>query len=276
MTRLESNTRTGRSSARSKAGAPPRSELRRARKRRGLSIEDVSQQARIPRRYLVALERGDVDVLPHGRFRSGYHRQYRSFLGLPPMAEGGVTRQAAAPEVTAEVTGTTGTLPRFDEVPILRLVASGFAFTLLVVLVLKVGAVVVGSPPTFFNLAATPADAAPVDAPIEVVETSGSFATPADDEAPSVTPVTPAVVKAQSVVLRAIEDVRVGVTTDQGNIRRGVLPGGESVTIDSDGPITLDIADLTRVRVRYNGSRLEPLHNLSKGRRLVFLPEPTP
>jgi cytoskeletal protein RodZ len=235
-------------------GPSPRSVLRRARKRRGLSLDDVAHQARIPRRYVVALERGDVDVLPHGRFRSGYHRQYRSFLGLPPVAEGHVSAKPSAPSEAREVTGTTGTIPRGDEIPTFRLVASGFAFTLLVVLILRVGSVVLESPPAFLNFNA----AAP--------ETSESLAAAAAE----------GIAKAQRIGLRAIEDVRVSVTTTEGTIRHGVLPGGESVSIESDGPITLEIADLTRVRVRYNGSRLEPLHNLSKGRRLVFVPEASP
>ena len=85
-------------------GSRPRSDLRRARKRRGLTLDDVAHQARIPRRYVVALERGDVNVLPHGRFRSGYHRQYRSFLGLPPVAENQVSSKPAEPEEAPEVT----------------------------------------------------------------------------------------------------------------------------------------------------------------------------
>jgi|GEM_PF-1332293 len=226
----------------------PRNDLRRARERRGLSLDDVASQAKIPRPYIVALERGDLSALPPGRFRTAYHRQYRSFLGLPPMAE-----DLPAPVVhdtpdEPEVTGTTGTMPRGDEIPTVRLVASGFAFTLLVVLLLRVGALVMEAPPAFLM-----GDAAATD---DTLAAAGEVAP-----------------LAQVVGLRAIEDVRVSVTTDEGTIRRGVLPGGESVSIESDGPITLEISDLTRVRVRYNGSRLEPLHNLSKGRRLVFLPE---
>lgn len=226
----------------------PSGELRRARERRGLSLDDVAAQAKIPRAYIVALERGDLDTLKPGRFRKAYHRQYRSFLGLPPMAEDlPVRTEPVAPETT-EVTGTTGTMPRGDEIPTTRLVASGFAFTLLVVLVLRVGALIMESPPAFFM--------------------SGAEATAASEPVAAA-----AAAPAQVVGLRAIEDVRVSVTTDEGTIRRGILPGGESVTIESDGPIALEVSDLTRVRVRYNDSRLEPLHNLSKGRRLVFLPD---
>ncbi len=225
-----------------------RSELQRARERRGLTIEDCAAQCKIQPVYLVALERGDTTTLKPGSFRQTYHRQYRSFLGLPPMAEDLAKRPAAPPrEEPVEITSTTGTMPRGDELPTTRLVASGFAFTLLVVLLLRVGALLAESPPAFFAEDATAA------AP----EAAAGAAAPTS---------------AQTVGLRAIEDVRVSVTTDEGTIRRGILPGGEAVTIESDGPITVEISDLTRVTVRYNESRLEPLHNLSKGRRLVFLP----
>ncbi len=75
-------------------------DLRNARQRRGLSLDEVSSQASIPRHYLVALERGDIHVLPQGRFRSGYHRQYRSFLGLPPTAEDLPTQAIARPSAS--------------------------------------------------------------------------------------------------------------------------------------------------------------------------------
>ena len=39
-------------------------ELGRARKAKGLSIEQAAAQTRIPQRYLDALERGDLSVFP--------------------------------------------------------------------------------------------------------------------------------------------------------------------------------------------------------------------
>jgi DNA-binding XRE family transcriptional regulator len=224
----------------------PHSELRRARERRGLSVDDVANQAKIPRQYIKALERGDTSALEPGPFRKAYHRNYRSFLGLPPMAEDLKIKAPAQQLDEPEVTSTTGTIPRGDEIPTLRLILSGFAFTLLVVMVLRVGAVMVDSP-TWLDFGTTDA---------------------AEDLAAAA-----ALEPAQVVGLRAIEDVRVNVITDEGTIREGVLRGGKSISVKTDGPISIEISDLTRVRLRYNDSRLEPLHNLSKGRRLVFLPD---
>ncbi len=233
-------------------------ELQNARERKGLSLDDVSSQVRIPRRYLVALESGDVDVLPPGSFRSTYHRQYRSFLGLPPIAEDFASPAAEREAPTTEVTSTTGTIPRSDEIPTSRLIMSGFAVTLLLVLLMQLGSVVVDRWNLPSKLLAGDEDAA-------------AAADPTVDAAAEEAPVGPTV--AQTVRLRAIEDVRVFVQTPEGVQRKGVIPGGETYDVESNGIITIEVSNLTRVVVTYNGNRIEPLHNLSKGRRLVFVPE---
>ena len=60
----------------------PVSDLVAARERMGLSRVEASVKARIPPRYLEALETGDHSVFPAGPFLSGYTRQYRAFLKL--------------------------------------------------------------------------------------------------------------------------------------------------------------------------------------------------
>lgn len=262
-------------------------DLRSARERRGLSLDEVSSLVSIPRHYLVALERGDIDVLPQGTFRTAYHRQYRSFLGLPPTAEDLPTQAMRRPEPRQssveedeEFTGTTGTLPRHEELPTLRLIASGFAVTLLVVLGLRVGNVVMENPATFGFGEPEVVEPEPAQFATVVMQegtaTGGSKPEPASKTtSAAVVPTEDTPTARQRINLRAIEDVRVSVETDEGNVRRGIVPGGESFTVASDGPVSVEIADLTRVVVRYNGKRIEPLHNLSKGRRLVFLPEVT-
>jgi cytoskeletal protein RodZ len=236
--------------------------------------------------YLVALERGDIDALPQGTFRTYYHSEYRSFLGLPPTAEDLPTQalhQAAPPQVapTDPEADLTGTIPRHEELPTLRLIASGFAVTLLVVLGLRVGSVVMENPAAFgFGDDAAATESSAQFSTVVMSEGTASGGPKAPSAAPSTA--STAIVSAtadptarQRVHLRAIEDVRVSVETDEGSVRRGIVPGGDSFSVATDGPISLEISDLTRVVVRYNGKRIEPLHNLSKGRRLVFVPEET-
>jgi len=58
--------------------------LRQAREARGVTIDDVFQETHIARRYLEALDRSDVSVLPGGIFDKGYIRSYARFVGVDP------------------------------------------------------------------------------------------------------------------------------------------------------------------------------------------------
>ncbi len=87
-------------------------ELKDARTKAGISVEEASKRTRIPARYLEALEEGDLSVFPPGPFLSGYTKQYRAFLGLPesvpapPTPRGLFSRPDATPLV-----GHAGGLP---------------------------------------------------------------------------------------------------------------------------------------------------------------------
>ncbi len=61
-------------------------DLRRIREEQGITLEQVYERTRIPVKWLDALERGDTAAFPPGPFLTGYTRQYRTFLGLSPVA----------------------------------------------------------------------------------------------------------------------------------------------------------------------------------------------
>ena len=56
--------------------------LRAAREERGLSLEDVAAQTRIPQRHLVAIENADWDSLPAPTYTIGFAKSYASAVGL--------------------------------------------------------------------------------------------------------------------------------------------------------------------------------------------------
>jgi cytoskeletal protein RodZ len=56
--------------------------LRVAREGRGLSLEDVAAQTRIPQRHLTAIETGDWDSLPAPTYTIGFAKSYASAVGL--------------------------------------------------------------------------------------------------------------------------------------------------------------------------------------------------
>ena len=211
-------------------------DLRRERERQDLSLDQASEQTNIPRRYLEALETGDETVLPAGTFHRQYRRQYLLFLGYPDIAESIESEEKASGDFDNE----SAPPPIIDESghegPILRMAATGFLLTFLVVLVANFGGLLT------------------------------------DDKAPSDTIQAKAVT--QSIQVYAVEPTRVTATGDGEIIHNGIIKAGKSVNIQSIDRVILDIADLTTVKVRHNAKRVEPLHNLSLGRRLVFIQDP--
>jgi transcriptional regulator with XRE-family HTH domain len=214
-------------------------DLRAVREGLGLSLDDVAERARIPRRYIEAMENRDTTTLPPGPFLRGYRRQYLEFLGLPPDA---ITTldEVAPPEPEPERTleryessGSTETWSRSTDLPRGRIAA---------VALLLLALVGLGGKLTSVLMARGDGESVPVVA--------GAV---------------------QTVRIRAIEPTRVDVFADASWHHQGTLPAGELVEVESALPIEVSVGDLTRVVVTYDGERIEPLHDLNAPRRLVFL-----
>ncbi len=78
------------------------------------------------------------------------------------------------------------------------------------------------------------------------------------------------------VRIRAHEPVRVHVQVDGETSFRGTLCNGQGdhgcgFDVPAAKEIAVELSDLTRAQVSYNGRRIEPLGNLSAPRRLVFV-----
>jgi transcriptional regulator with XRE-family HTH domain len=58
--------------------------LIRAREARGLTLEDAERDTRISRRYLLALENEEFEVIPAPVYARGFLRSYSQYLGLDP------------------------------------------------------------------------------------------------------------------------------------------------------------------------------------------------
>ena len=217
-------------------------ELRNERERRGWSLDDVVSRTRIPRRYIEALEDGNHEVLPPGPFLRGFLRQYLEFLGQDPDADQAAPAQAHELDESPLDIGdpalqepTAELSSTSEEVPLLRLVIAGFVLTLTIVLAIQLTARINAPPRSQSQVAALP-----VGAP-------------------------------QRVTISAIEDVRITATVDGEQVYAGRLQGRDALDLEGQERVTLDIDDLEKVQITYNKETLEPLHNLSRGRRLVFI-----
>ena len=56
--------------------------LRAAREEKGLSLEDIAAQTRIPQRHLESLETADWDKLPAPTYTMGFAKSYAGAVGL--------------------------------------------------------------------------------------------------------------------------------------------------------------------------------------------------
>ena len=82
--------------------------LRVAREEKGLSLEDIAAQTRIPRRHLESLEISDWDKLPAPTYTIGFAKSYATVVGLDRVEIGEQLRaeiggQRAATHQPAEV-----------------------------------------------------------------------------------------------------------------------------------------------------------------------------
>jgi cytoskeleton protein RodZ len=110
--------------------------LRAAREEKGLSLEDVAAQTRIPRRHLESLEQADWDQLPAPTYTTGFAKSYASAVGLDRTEIGDQLRGEMGgmrpPTATAEVfepADPARTMPRW-------LVLAAIAAVVLVVAVM--------------------------------------------------------------------------------------------------------------------------------------------
>ncbi|MEE2751100.1 MAG: hypothetical protein VX519_06700 [Myxococcota bacterium] len=73
------------------------------------------------------------------------------------------------------------------------------------------------------------------------------------------------------IKVRGVERQTIHIEVDGEEFFSGRLGAGETVETDPGTEVAVDLPDLTRAVVIYNGSRVEPLGKLTAGRRLVFV-----
>ena len=109
--------------------------LREAREAKGVSIEEIAAQTRIPTRHLASLETGDWDKLPAATYSIGFAKNYASAVGLDRneigdqlRAEMGGSRPVFASPEVYEAADPARTMPKglvFGTLGLLVLVVLG-------------------------------------------------------------------------------------------------------------------------------------------------------
>lgn len=187
--------------------------LRAAREEKGLSLEDVAAQTRIPRRHLESLENSDWERLPAPTYTTGFAKSYASAVGLDRSeiyeqlrVEMGGVRPASQSSEVFEPADPARTMPKW-------LVFGAIAAVLVLVLVMS-----------WLNERSFQVADEPVN------DSAASAAAPAP-ATPAPGPITAAPVAQGSVVLTANEQVWIQVKDGRTTLKEGVLEPGQSFEV---------------------------------------------
>ena len=184
--------------------------LRVAREAKGLTLEDVAAQTRIPRRHLESLETGDWERLPAPTYTTGFAKSYASAVGLDRAeiadqlrVEMGGVRPASQTSEVFEPADPARTMPKW-------LVFGAIAAVLVLVLVMSWLNERSFEDPEAAANESIAADAAP------------------EEEAPAPVPAAPAPAVQGPVVLTAVEPVWIQVYERSGaRLFEGELAAGQ-------------------------------------------------
>lgn len=184
--------------------------LREAREAKGLSVEDIAAQTRIPTRHLTSLEESDWDKLPAATYSIGFAKNYAGAIGLDRneigdqlRAEMGGTRLAAAHPEIYETADPARTMPK-------GLVMGALGLLVLVVLALS-----------WLSNRSMQADQPVADASEAAPPVANAVAPAA---APAPTP-------AGAVVIAATEPVWVEIKDGSAVLKQGEMTPGESFQV---------------------------------------------
>jgi cytoskeleton protein RodZ len=261
------------------------SELRSARERRLLSIEDLSRRTKIKATILSAIDRNDVAHLPGGIFTRAFVKQYASEVGLDPsdivprfeaqfMPEP-VVAPASAPEPTRiDIEGVvhddrTSEPLRVDDIRLLVLagavvlvVTSYIGFNRSHVQALRTAPNAVAA----VNVSSHAARELQSAAQPKPVGTSGSVKT---TSIPGTTTSTAAHTSSATAPIAIASGLRVDLrpralcwitaTADGKRTEFRLLNAGERVTLNASHELVLRVGDAASLELSVNGSRGRPL-----------------
>lgn len=246
--------------------------LRKARERRGMSLQQVAATTKISARVLGALEQNDPSKLPGGIFARAFVRAYAREVGLDPEA----TVSRFVSEFPDSASGDEGpTAAKGDDaesfesgrrvtMTVLQLAGISVLIVIAILVYLKTrpSPAVPSEPPPARSDRQAPgpsapqgADAAPPQTAAPVEPGPVSAAAPGTG-GPMVVPEPGAQSGAPlSVLIVAIDPCWVSLTTDGREVISRLLEAGERVTFDARTSMTLKAGNAGALQLTWNGRR---------------------
>jgi cytoskeletal protein RodZ len=217
-------------------------QLRAARTRKGVSIDEAADATKIRRRYLIALERDDHAGLPGGTYGRVFVRTYASYLGLDP--EEMAAMLPAAPSPTAgQIERPAGFVrpPRAIATVLIAVFSVGALAAVIVALQLRQA----GPEESDTTASGVPL---PTAAPATATSAAGQSRVATAEASPAAG--APGAIKVQA---RATESVWISVTADGHQVFAGSLAKGQARTWDGARQIALRTGDGSRLNITVNG-----------------------
>jgi transcriptional regulator with XRE-family HTH domain len=192
--------------------------LRAAREEKGLALEDIAFQTRIPIRHLQHIERGEWDALPAITYSVGFARSYANAVGLDGPAIGAEVRE----HLGASRAHYTAATAYYEPADPARVPPRSLALIAAVLAILIIGGYL------FWRSRAVD-DPTTDESPIVAADTPAAGGAP-----PAARPAAPAAAPATGpVVLTATEDVWLRIYEAGGgqSLYQGTLKAGESYQV---------------------------------------------
>jgi cytoskeletal protein RodZ len=244
--------------------------LQKARKSKNLTIDKVNQDTRIPKKYIEAIENGDLSKFPAEVYYTGNLRRYALYLGLNPaefieqfqnskITPAGVTKQQETGE------------PRKLDIQFILVAVGSFLILILFIFALKmaeikkINKVVVPSKPVV-SKAIVP-EAKPEQENEEQAEEAPSKAAPkkvaapqkkAQTESAPTKEVVPAKLKLD---ITCLSSTWVRVMADNAMVFEGILSQGNTSSWPAQDNFVVKVGYTPGVRIKLNGKDID----VSKG-----------
>jgi cytoskeletal protein RodZ len=228
--------------------------LRRQRELRGIELREIAEATKISVRFLQALEADRIDVLPGGIFRRSFVREYARYVGLDPERMVSEFLHACGEDVPV---GKPAEKPAEPPAATSR---NGF-YRRLFLAVLFIG--ICGAATSFARRGA-PALATPAAAPKVVFPPDSLLPQPILE--PATTFAGPLV-----LTLRAREDCWVALQTDGHKSFNGIIPAGQSQTIEAQEELILDVGNAGVIEALINDRRTLPLGERGEVRKNIVI-----
>ena len=225
-------------------GSPVGERLRTAREAKGISLQDVATQTRIPIRHLEHIELGEWDALPAATYSVGFARSYASAIGLDAAEVGQELRQELG---IARNHSASPAAAYYEPADPARVPPRSIAWVAVVLIVLIVGGYLLWRSQAVGDGAPEPQL---VEAPAPTPQPKA--AAPAQPAAPAGGP----------VVLTAIEDVWLRIYEANGGpaLYQGTLKAGERYEVPAGATAPqIRTGRPQALRVTVGGAEIPPL-----------------